>query len=302
MERVVVIGSINQDIAVTTDRFPVPGETLLGRTVSYRLGGKGANQAAAAARAGAQVAFVGAVGDDEAGYSVRHQLAGFGVDVDTLMVKPDSSTGTAHITVDAGGENTIVVVPGANGALQPRDLDGATPALEGARAVVLQCEIPAPVNMAAIELATAHELDVILNLAPAIAFPPEALAAVSVLVVNETEAAIVLGDEVPPSGIEEALAVAGRLREIGPARVVITLGKHGAVYDDGHAAGHVPAGHARRVVDTTGAGDATVGVLAASLAFGTGFAEAVDNAMAAGARAVEMEGAASSYPSFEILR
>ncbi len=302
MAHVTVIGSINQDITVTTERFPGPGETLLGRSVSYRLGGKGANQAAAAARAGAEVAFVGAVGSDDAGSAVRAQLAEFGVDVEPLAVTQNSTTGTAHITVDSGGENTILVVPGANGALQPGDIAHDATNLGGSQALVLQCEIPTPVNLAAINLAREAGVDVILNLAPAIEFPREALAYLSVLVVNETEAALVLGDATPPSGSEEALVVAARLRELGPRRVVITLGSRGAVYDDGESAGHVPAGHARRVVDTTGAGDATVGVLAASLAFGTGFRTAVANAMAAGARAVESEGAAASYPRFELVR
>ena len=302
MARVTVIGSINQDITVTTERFPAPGETLLGRDVSYRLGGKGANQAAAAARAGADVAFVGAVGDDEAGSVVRAQLAEFGVDVGPLMVNPEAATGTAHITVDAGGENTIIVVPGANGAFQPGDLHHAAGAIASSQMLVLQCEIPTAVNVVVLELARELGVDVVLNLAPALDFPREALQDLSVLVVNETEAALVLGEEAAPSGNAEAIAAAGRLRALGPRRVVVTLGSQGAVYDDGHSSGHIPAGTARRVVDTTGAGDATVGVLAASLALGTSFVTAVTNAMAAGARAVENEGAAASYPHFEIVR
>ncbi|HZK06533.1 MAG TPA: ribokinase [Actinomycetaceae bacterium] len=302
MARVTVVGSINQDITVTADRFPEPGETLLGTEVSYRLGGKGANQAAAAARAGADAAFVGITGDDSSGAAVRAELSSYGVDVSSIATSSAAATGTAHITVNADGENTIIVVGGTNGIFAPGDLHHAAMRIAESDIIVLQCEIPVETNVVLMELCRELGVDVILNLAPAVDLPHEALAGVAVLAVNETEAALILGDEAPPATPDEALSVAARLRELGPSRVVITLGEQGAVYDDGDDAGHVPAGPVRTVVDTTGAGDAAVGVLAASLAEGSDFRTAVVDAMAAGAAACERPGAAASYPEFELTR
>lgn len=300
MAHVTVVGSINQDIVVQTERFPGPGETLLAESVSYNLGGKGANQAAAAARAGVDVSFVGLVGDDAPGQTVRAELSGFGVDVANLGVREGASTGTAHITVDSSGENTILVVGGTNALLDLDDVRAADETLGRSDVLVLQCEVPTDVDVHVLRFGRARDVDVVLNLAPAIDFPREELQDLAVLVVNETEAALVLGDAAAPDGPEQALDAARRLRELGPRRVVITLGKQGAVFDDGARAAHVPAGTPARVVDTTGAGDATVGVLAASLALGIDFGTAVANAMRAGAAAVENSGAAAAYPEFTL--
>lgn len=302
MAHVTVVGSINQDIVVQTERFPGPGETLLASSVAYNLGGKGANQAAAAARAGVEVSFVGLVGDDGAGAAVRDGLASFGVDVTHLRTRAGIPTGTAHIAVDASGENTILVVGGTNAEMGAADVRAAAAVLGRSDVLVLQCEVPTEVDVEVLRFGREHGVDVILNLAPAIDFPREELADLSVLVVNETEAALVLGDDCAPEGAAEALDAARRLRALGPKRAVITLGSQGAVFDDGARAEHVPAGTPRRVVDTTGAGDATVGVLAASLAHGIDFRTAVANAMRAGAAAVENAGAAVSYPEFVLER
>lgn len=301
--RVVVVGSINQDITVQVERFPNPGETLIGRSVHYHLGGKGANQAVAAARAGAEVWFVGAVGDDAAGAALRQQLTALGVRDEFLRTAP-SSTGTAHIMVDATGENSIVVLPGANG-LVGIDAVTADSAIRGADVLVTQGEVPPRVIAAVAELGKKAGVQLVLNLAPVIEIPAGTFEGLAVLMVNETEAGLVLGSG-PPSSVDEALSVAVRLLDLGVQRSVVTLGKLGAVYavqgDGGAAAmtGHVPSPVPHAVVDTTGAGDAAVGVMAAALAAGLPFPDCVAAGVRAGSLAVEHPGAASGYPDFTL--
>ena len=291
MARVIVVGSINQDATVTVDRFPRPGETLHTRSLTYRLGGKGANQAAAAAHAGAVTAFVGRVGSDGSGPALREELAGHGVDVGGLLTD-EGTTGTAFITVSAEGENTILIDAGANGRVGVDQAAAAAPG-EG-DVVVLQGEIPPEVNTAVIALARKAGACLVLNMAPVYPIAPEDLAGVDVLVVNETEAGLVLGCEAP-HGSEAALAAARALAGLGPRRVLITLGAVGAVWFDGGRSAHVGAVAVGPVVDTTGAGDATVGALAAALSMGLGFERAVAEGMRAGSAAVLAQGAASSY-------
>ncbi|MDO4901079.1 PfkB family carbohydrate kinase [Actinomyces sp.] len=300
---VVVIGSINQDVTVTVDRFPQPGETLPARSLSYRLGGKGANQAAAAAHAGARARFIGRVGSDAAGPALREELAGHGVDVTGLLVD-EGTTGSAFITVSATGENTILIDAGANGRVDSEQAARAVTPGEG-DVVVLQGEIPAAANTAAIASARYAGATTILNLAPVYDIAADDLAAVDILVVNETEAGLVLSRPAP-SGAEDALAVAARLAERGPRRVLVTLGAAGAVWYDAVADGgprgaHVEAVSAGPVVDTTGAGDACVGALAAALALGLNFERAVVEAMRAGSTAVLSAGAAASYGAISAI-
>ena len=181
MARVIVVGSINQDVTVTVDRFPTPGETLSGSSLTYGLGGKGANQAAAAARSGIPTLFVGAVGTDLAGHSLRTHLAAHGVDVSHLR-EVDSPSGTALITVAASGENTIILDAGANRASSI----ALAKASLSPDIVVLQAEIPPAANAAAIEWAHSFGARILLNLAPARATDPATLSRVDILVVNET--------------------------------------------------------------------------------------------------------------------
>ena len=297
---VTVVGSINQDITVTVDRFPGPGETLLGHSVSYRLGGKGANQAVAVARTGVRSRFVGLTGTDGAADALAAEMRGYGVDVEHLGRLSGVPTGTAHITVDAGGENTIIVVGGANAQVTPALADPSSPAIAGSDVLVTQGEIPLDAMAAVLAAGRSLGIPVVLNLAPAVPLAHEHLAGLAVLVVNETEAMLTLGETGAPESAEEAIAVAHRLRALGPRTVVITLGAEGAVFADGDGAGHVPGHRVERVVDTTGAGDATVGVLAAGLASGLSTEAALDRAMAAGAAAVQRQGAAASYPDFPL--
>lgn len=289
MARVIVVGSINQDITVTVDRFPSPGETLSGSSLTYGLGGKGANQAAAAAHSGAETLFVGAVGTDLSGQRLRADLAAHGVDV-THVRDVDGPTGTALITVAASGENTIILDAGANRAVT---IEPAKASLFPAPSdiVVLQAEVPSHTNTEVLAWAHSFGARVLLNLAPARDTDPAAMSHIDILVVNETEAGLTLGLPAPATPTE-AIGVARALRGMGPRHVVVTLG---AAWASGAEVGHCPAVNLGEAVDTTGAGDACVGALAAALALGKPFVEAVADGMRAGAAAILSPGAASSY-------
>ena len=245
MARVIVVGSINQDVTVTVDRFPTPGETLSGSSLTYGLGGKGANQAAAAARSGIPTLFVGAVGTDLAGHSLRTHLAAHGVDVSHLR-EVDSPSGTALITVAASGENTIILDAGANRA---SSIAHAKASLFPAPSdiVVLQAEIPPAANAAAIEWAHSFGARVLLNLAPARATDPATLSRVDILVVNETEAGLTLGMPAPATPTE-AIGVARALRGMGPRHVVVTMGAQGAAWASGAEARPSPRAGAAAVL------------------------------------------------------
>ena len=292
MARVIVVGSINQDITVTVDRFPSPGETLSGSSLTYGLGGKGANQAAAAAHSGAETLFVGAVGTDLSGQRLRADLAAHGVDV-THVRDVDGPTGTALITVAASGENTIILDAGANRAVT---IEPAKASLFPAPSdiVVLQAEVPSHTNTEVLAWAHSFGARVLLNLAPARDTDPAAMSHIDILVVNETEAGLTLGLPAPATPTE-AIGVARALRGMGPRHVVVTLGAQGAAWASGAEVGHYPAVNLGEAVDTTGAGDACVGALAAALALGKPFVEAVADGMRAGAAAILSPGAASSY-------
>ena len=292
MSRVIVVGSINQDVTVTVDRFPNPGETLSGTSLTYGLGGKGANQAAAAAHSGVPVFFVGAVGADPSGQRLRAELASHGVDV-THLRAVDGPSGTALITVNSSGENTIILDAGANATVT---VEPAKASLFPAPAdiVVLQAEIPAEANAEALAWAHSFGARILLNLAPARPTDATFMARVDVLVVNETEAGLTLGMPAP-AGPTEAIGVAWALRGLGPKHVMVTLGADGAAWASGSEARHCPALTLGEAVDTTGAGDACVGALAAAMALGKPFAEAVADGIRAGSTAVLAPGAAPSY-------
>jgi len=294
MARVIVVGSINQDITVTVDRFPSPGETLSGSSLTYGLGGKGANQAAAAAHSGAETLFVGAVGTDLSGQRLRADLAAHGVDV-THVRDIDGPTGTALITVAASGENTIILDAGANRAVT---IEPAKASLFPAPSdiVVLQAEVPSHTNTEVLAWAHSFGARVLLNLAPARPTDADFMARVDILVVNETEAGLTLGMPAPASPTE-AIGIARALRGLGPKHVMVTLGADGAAWASGSEAGHCPALTLGEAVDTTGAGDACVGALAAAMALGKPFDEAVADGIRAGSTAVLAPGAAPSYTS-----
>ncbi|MGF0117210.1 ribokinase [Promicromonospora sp. Marseille-Q5078] len=297
---VVVVGSANADLLARTAVHPAPGETVLGRDLAVLPGGKGANQAVAAARLGARVAFVGAVGDDEFAHAATSGLRDAGVDL-ARLVTVEGSTGVAVVTVAADGENSIVVIPGANAAVDAGFVGRHADLLAGAAVVVLQGEIPRDGVEAAAGLAGGR---VVVNLAPVIDVDPAVLRRADPLVVNEHEAHGALGLLEPGDGAAgRAVAdeeVVARLRALGVPSVVLTRGPQGALVSVAGAdgAGEVVSVPAPRVdaVDTTGAGDAFVGALAAELARGSDLAGAARLAARVGAFAVRGAGAQPSYP------
>jgi ribokinase len=286
---VTVVGSLNEDVVVTVDRLPGRGETVIGSAVSVAAGGKGANQAAAAGRLGAGVAMVGRVGDDPAGQRQRAALAEAGVDVALVQPTPGELTGTATIPVEAdGGENLIVVVPGANAALTPEDADVA--AVRRAAVVLLQLETPLPTVLAA---AAAAGGVVVLNPAPPQPLPADLLGLVDVLVPNEHELLRLAG---APAGDRSPAALAGLARGLGASSVVVTLGARGALLVPADGPALLQAPPPVQPVDTTGAGDCFCGALASALAGGDGLPAAVRYAVAAAASSTTGAGARGALP------
>lgn len=296
MTDVFVVGSINQDFVLKVERRPEPGETVTDAVLSTHHGGKGANQAAAAARLGAAVTMLGRVGEDEFGEPQLMNLRDQGVDTDLVELLPSWKTGSAFITVTPDGENAITVAPGANRGLSDEDIEAAADAIAESEILVAQMEVSPETVARAIEVAARVGTRVLVNLAPPFEVGRDFLAKLNPLVVNEHEAAFLLGEKV--EGVEGALSAAPRLLELGPRSVVVTLGAEGAVFADRDNSGHLPAPRAE-VVDTTGAGDAFVGALAVRLARGAPLEDAVAYAVKAGAAAVTKDGAQGSLPTPE---
>jgi ribokinase len=295
---VFVAGSINQDFVLSVERRPAPGETVTDARLATHNGGKGANQAAAAALLGASVAFLGRVGDDGFGGPLVRSLADKGVDTGVVREAPDSSTGAAFITVTPDGENAITVAPGANRRLTAEDVEEASESIGDAKVLVAQMEIPPEVVLRAVEVAAASGTRVLVNLAPPLEVPRALLEKLDPLVINEHEAAFLLGERV--EGVDGALDAAPRLLALGPGSVVVTLGEDGAVFSDGESAQHLTAPKVE-VVDTTGAGDAFVGALAARLAADVPLRDAVAYAVRAGAAAVTEAGAQGALPTSDVV-
>jgi ribokinase len=295
---VFVLGSINQDFVLKVERRPNPGETVTNAQLSTHNGGKGANQAAAAAFLGASVTFFGRVGDDEFGEPLVQALGEKGIDTSLVERASDASTGAAFITVTPDGENAITVAPGANRSLTPKDVESASGAIGDARVLVAQMEIPVETVLRAVEVAAERDTRALVNLAPMFEVPRGLLEKLDPLVVNEHEAAFLLGSEV--EGVDGALSAAPELLSLGPRSAVITVGEAGAVFASGGSAEHLPAPRVD-VVDTTGAGDAFVGALAVRLARDASLEEAVAFAVRAGAAAVTKEGAQGALPTPDML-
>jgi ribokinase len=284
MARIVVVGSINMDLVTVAPRFPGAGETLLGERFLTVPGGKGANQAVAAARLGAEVALVGAVGSDAFGAELKRGLAAEGIDLAHVATRDDVGSGTASITV-AEGDNQIIVVPAANAHVTPAQVEAARPLIERADAVLVQMEIPLASVEATVRLGHRLGVPVILNPAPAQRLPHEWLALVSYLTPNQHELATVLGG----AADEDFRA----LMERAPCPVVLTRGDEGAWYREHAEARHQP-GFQVTVIDTTGAGDTFNGALAVYLR--EGLAQAVRKACAAAALSVTQLGAQGGMP------
>jgi ribokinase len=287
---IVVVGSANLDLVVDVARIPRPGETVLGGDLRRIPGGKGANQAVAAARLGRSVAMVGRVGDDEGGQILRAALDADGVNTLDLAETVDTPSGVALIAVAEDGDNAIVVSPGANGRVSVDDIDAAGRTIEAAACVLLQLEIPLPAVVSAAERARGT---VILNPAPAptVALPPNLIASVDVLVPNETELARLSGHE---GGIDLETA-ATLARELPSPAVVVTLGASGAlVVGDDEV--HVPAPPVAPV-DTTAAGDSFCAALADGIVSGRSLVEATEWAVRVGAATTLRAGAQPSLPT-----
>ncbi len=291
--QVVVVGSLNMDLVARAPRLPAPGETLLGRSFSTVPGGKGANQAVAAARLGARTAMIGCVGEDAFGRQLRAGLEGDGVDCRGVRVVPGQSSGVALIVVDDAGRNGIVVVPGANGHLAPEDVDRHEAALAGRGVVALQLETPLATVEYAARKARVMGWTVVLNPAPAQPLPPALIACSDFLVPNEIEAAMLTG--LPVESVESATEAAHRLHAQGAGCVLVTLGARGVVAVTAAGAQHFPAQQAR-AVDTTGAGDTFIGGLCAALVRGRTLPEAIGFSQAAAALKVTRPGAQASIP------
>jgi ribokinase len=291
--RITVLGSLNMDISVTVPRLAGPGETVLGSAARLQPGGKGANQAVAAARLGASVRMAGCCGDDAFGGTLRSALEADGVDITAVRILAGVPSGLALITVDAAGENSITVAPGANGQAGPPE--AAASAAAPCDALVLSAEIPVPVLAAALDRARAGHVMTVLNLAPA---PPDASVllekGVDWLIVNAPEAAAILGR--PVAGPAAAQAAAADLAGSGAGHVVITLGPDGAVLAGAGAALAVP-GFSVPSVDSVGAGDAFVAALGVAVASGATPPEAVRLACAVAATAVTRPGAQEGLPT-----
>ena len=289
---VVVLGGLNLDLVVQVETLPRPGETVAGDRLALHPGGKGANQAVAAARLGARTAMVGRLGADDAARRLRASLAAAGVDCRAVGEDPDTASGVALIAVDRQGQNQIVVAPGANARVQSADLATAAGVFAEARVCLLVLETPLPSVVGAAERGRAAGAWVVLNAAPAAPLPVELLRLVDLLVVNETEGAELLGltELANPAG------AARSLRELGPAAVVLTLGEAGLWLAEAGQARHLPA-FAVEAVDTTAAGDAFCGGLAVALSQGADLWAACRYGSVAGALAVTRAGAQPSLPT-----
>lgn len=299
MTKVVVVGSVNADLVVVAPRLPAPGETILGGDLVMHAGGKGGNQAVAAARLGARTTLVAATGNDEFGVGLRDALAREDLDVSQVAVVQQAPTGIAMIVVGPDGRNMITVAPGANRRLAETHLAALHEVGDDDTVVLLQLEIPSATCRAAVRIARDVGAMIMLNAAPLRDPDDPALAkvlsAVDVLVVNEVEASQ-LARQPEPRDTASWAELAQKLRELGPGTVVVTLGEHGAVAAEAGST-YVQPAFAVEVVDSTGAGDAFCGALAVSLGQGDSLPSALRRACAAGALATTRVGAQAGLPT-----
>jgi ribokinase len=292
--KIVVVGSTNTDMTVRVPRIPVPGETVLGRDFLITAGGKGANQAVTAARAGGKVVFVTALGADEFGQRALENFVREGIGVDQIRRVPRVPSGVALIFVDETGENSIAVAPGANGELCPEDVEPLGRLLESDDVVLLQLETPLATVEAAIRVAATRHARVILNPAPAQPLADSFLESVTILTPNQREAEQLTG--VGSSDEESLTRAAGILHRRGVRDVLITLGARGVFASQGGAGALLPAFRVE-AVDTTAAGDVFNGALAVALVEGRSVNDAIRFASAAAAISVTRTGAQASAPS-----
>ncbi|MBD2111770.1 MULTISPECIES: ribokinase [Cyanophyceae] len=289
-----VFGSLNMDLVCRSPHLPQPGETILGTQFETLPGGKGANQAVAAARLGAATRMIGRVGDDDFGHQLIQGLQNAGVDASGVAIDGEVSTGVAAIAVDSAGQNTIVVIPGANGQISDGDVDRLTTQLQPGDLVLFQFEVPLPLVMVAAKAAKAQGATVIVDPAPARTdLPPAFLRTVDILTPNQVEAGQLTGLAV--TDVATATEAAQQLVQRGVAIAIVKLGDQGVVVAENHRTFHQPALPVN-VVDTVAAGDAFNGGLAVALAEAMDLEEAVQFANAVAAAAVMVPGAQPSMP------
>lgn len=297
--KIVVVGSSNTDMVVKVPHIPAPGETILGSDFMIIPGGKGANQAVAAARAGADVTFITCVSDDTFGNQSIQNYRQEGIDTSYIKVNPGTHSGIALINVAANGENSISVAPGANSFLMPEDIMAYKEAFSGAQYILVQLEIPLKTVEAVIELAEDEGIPLILNPAPATSVNESLYRKISVLTPNETEAAILTGRQ--NFSDEDIPEMANVLFNKGTKTVILTLGSKGVYLRSEGFAGIIP-GYKVKAVDTTAAGDVFNGALAAALAGGMALEQAVDFAQKAASISVTRIGAQPSAPRYDEIK
>jgi len=292
MSRITVIGSLNMDLVISSPKIPILGETVLGKDFITIPGGKGANQAVAAARLGGKVCMAGCIGNDPFGRELLKNLSVNNVNIENIKIKDEYPTGIAFVVI-VDGNNYIIVDPGANYSLVPEDIDDMSDVIKNSDMILLQLEIPLPVVERVVDTANSYGVKILLNPAPARQLDDHMLEKIDIFTPNESECGTITGQRI--RNIQDAKDAVVYLNKKGISNVIVTLGDKGAVYNDGTKIIHRPAVDIQ-AVDTTAAGDAFSGAFAVAYAQGRAMDEAVNFANIAAALSVSKKGAQSSLP------